>query len=543
MQGTLFLRVVAALALVLAGGHLALAQKRGGMMRVGHFDSPASMSLLEESTVAVNRPMMGVFNNLVVYDQHVAQNSPQSIVPDLATKWEWGEDGKDLTFALRHGVKWHDGKPFTAADVKCTWDLLMGAGKDRLRINPRKGWYANLGSVTTKGDDAVTFHLKRPQPAFLALLASGWSAIYPCHVPAAQMRQHPIGTGPFKFVEFKPNEHILVTRNPDYWKKGLPYLDGIEWVIVKNMSTRTLSFIAGKTNYLPGVTPPVLKEIKSQAPQAICEGVPANVSRNVLINRQKPPFDNAELRRAVALTIDRKAFNDILYEGKGTIGEAMLPPPAGLWGMPAEMVAKLPGYGPDIEKRRDEARKIMQKLGYAPDHHLSVKMSSRDVSYYRDPAVILIDQLKQIYIDADLQPIDTTQWYPTVMRRDFTIAINITESEVDDPDPIFTENYVCGGQRNYSNYCNKEVDQLVAKQSVEPDIEKRKHLVWQIEQKLAEDVARPILFYPYGITCWQPEVQHTTVMVNSIYNGNRFEDAWIDPGAGGQQATNGGSKK
>jgi peptide/nickel transport system substrate-binding protein len=525
--------VAVVLALAVVPFHPALAQKAGGMMRVGHFDSPASMSLLEESTVAVNRPMMGVFNNLVVYDQHVAQNSPKSIVPDLATKWQWDEDGKELTFTLRQGVKWHDGKPFTAADVKCTWDLLMGTGKDRLRINPRKGWYANLDNVTTKGDDEVTFHLKRPQPAFLALLASGWSAIYPCHVPAAQMRQHPIGTGPFKFVEFKPNEHILVTRNPDYWKKGLPYLDGIEWVIIKNMSTRTLSFIAGKTNYLPGVTPPVLKEIKAEAPQAICKGTPANVSRNVLINREKPPFDNAELRRAVGLTIDRNAFNEILYEGKGTIGEAMLPPPAGLWGMPADMVAKLPGYGADVDKRREEARKIMQKLGYGPDHHLPVTMATRDVSYYRDPAVILIDQLKQIYIDAELRPIDTTQWYPTVMRKDYKIAVNITESEVDDPDPIFYENYVCGGQRNYTNYCNPEVDKLVAAQSVEPDIEKRKHLVWKIEQKLAEDVARPILFYPYGITCHQPEVKNTTVMVNSIYNGNRFEDAWLDQGASG----------
>jgi peptide/nickel transport system substrate-binding protein len=252
------------LLLAIAAFHPAQAEKRGGVMRVGHFDSPASMSLLEESTVAVNRPMMGVFNNLVVYDQHVAQNSQKSIVPDLATGWAWSEDGKELTLPLRQGVKWHDGKPFTAKDVVCTWDLLLGKGKDKLRINPRKGWYDNLENVSTNGDYEVTFHLQRPQVSFLSLLASGWSAVYPCHVPAAQMRQHPIGTGPFKFVEFKPNEHILVTRNPDYWKPGLPYLDGIEWVIIKNMSTRTLSFIASETNYLPGVTPPVLKEIKDQ---------------------------------------------------------------------------------------------------------------------------------------------------------------------------------------------------------------------------------------------------------------------------------------
>ena len=93
---------------------------------------------------------MAVFNNLVMYDQHVAQNSLRSIVPDLATDWAWGEDGKELTFPLRQGVKWHDGKPFTAADVKCTWDLLMGLGNDKLRVNPRKSWYDNVESVTTQ---------------------------------------------------------------------------------------------------------------------------------------------------------------------------------------------------------------------------------------------------------------------------------------------------------------------------------------------------------------------------------------------------------
>src|SRR5204862_7697416 len=150
----------------------ASAQKAGGILRIQHFDSPASMSILEESTRAALQPMMAVFNNLVMYRQDVAQNSIDSIVPDLATGWNWSEDGKELTFPLRQGVKWHDGKPFTSADVKCTWDLLMGTGQDKLRINPRKSWYENVEKVTTSGDYEVTFHLKHQQPALLALLAS-----------------------------------------------------------------------------------------------------------------------------------------------------------------------------------------------------------------------------------------------------------------------------------------------------------------------------------------------------------------------------------
>src|SRR5882724_3242005 len=144
-----------AFVLALAASPPAFAQKQGGTLTIGHFDSPASISMLEESTNAVNRPMMAVFNNLVMYDQNVAQNSPKSIVPDLATGWSWNEEGTELTLPLRQGVKWHDGKPFTAQDVKCTWDLLTGKASEKLRINPRKGWYNDLAEVTTKGDYEV----------------------------------------------------------------------------------------------------------------------------------------------------------------------------------------------------------------------------------------------------------------------------------------------------------------------------------------------------------------------------------------------------
>src|SRR5215831_13880313 len=160
---------------------VAEAQKPGGVLIMSHFDSPASMSMHEEATGAVNRPMMGVFNNLVMFDQHVAQNSMGSIVPDLATGWFWSEDGKELTFPLHEGVRWHDGRPFTAKDVKCTWDFLTGNSTEKLRLNPRKTWYSNLEDVTANGDFEVTFHLKRPQPAFVMMLASGLSPVYPCH--------------------------------------------------------------------------------------------------------------------------------------------------------------------------------------------------------------------------------------------------------------------------------------------------------------------------------------------------------------------------
>src|SRR5438876_7392854 len=244
--------VTGALLATISGTGPALAQKAGGILKIYHRDSPASMSILEEATNSTEIPMMGVFNNLVLYKQDVPQNSLQSIIPDLATDWAWNEDGSELPFRLR---------------------------------------------------------------------------------------QHPIGTGPFKFVEFKPNEYIKVVRNPDYWKKERPYLDGIDWTIIKNQATGQLAFLSGQFDitspYFFQV--PLINDTQKQDPQAICKLVPSNVNRNVMINRAAPPFNNPELRRAVALTIDRRAFIDTLTQGKGDVGGAMPPPPEGIWGMPAEM--------------------------------------------------------------------------------------------------------------------------------------------------------------------------------------------------------------
>src|ERR1041384_1887487 len=126
--------VAVALMLAATGAAAASAEKYGGILRIPFVTNPASRSIHQESTVAALGPMMGVFNNLVMFDQHVPQNSLASIVPDLAESWTYAEDGKSLTFKLREGVKWHDGKRFTAKDVKCTWDLIAGNAPDKLRV-------------------------------------------------------------------------------------------------------------------------------------------------------------------------------------------------------------------------------------------------------------------------------------------------------------------------------------------------------------------------------------------------------------------------
>jgi peptide/nickel transport system substrate-binding protein len=297
-------------------------------------------------------------------------------------------------------------------------------------------------------------------------------------------------------------------------EEGGPYLDGIEFTIIRDAATANLAFVAGKLDRIT-IQIPAFKNVKSQAPDEICEVQPAGGSRNLIINRDAPPFDNADLRRALALSLDRKAFIDILGEGEGDVGGVMQPLPEGLWGMPADVLRELHGYDPDVQKNRTAARQFTQKLGYGPDKRLAIKVSTRDIPAYRDPAVLLIDQLKEIYIDGELDVIDSTRWFPKVMRKDYMVGLNLTSAGVDDPDQHFYENYACGSSRNFTGYCNPELDKLFDRQSMEPDQEKRKKLVWEIERKLVEDGARPIIYYSRVATCWQPQVKGVTVMVNT----------------------------
>jgi peptide/nickel transport system substrate-binding protein len=384
--------------------------------------------------------------------------------------------------------------------------------------------------VIVNGDHEVAFQLGRPQASFLALFATGYNPVYPCHVSAADMRTRPIGTGPFKFVEFKSNESVKVVRNPDYWRKGHPYLDGIDWRVISNRSTRALAFVAGEFDmtFVLDLTVAMTKDIQSQLPKAICELQPTNNSFNLIVNREAAPFNDPKIRSALALAIDRKAFVDIITDGKGKIGGVMLAGPEGLWGMPPEVVATLPGYSADVEKSRAQARAIMEGLGYGPGKTLKVKVGTRNIPLYRDPAVLLIDQLKHIYVEGELDVIDTSVWFPKVARGEYSIGMNLTANAIDDPDVALYENYACGSERNYTKYCNQEVEKLIDAQSRESDAAKRRKIVWDVEKKLAEDVARPIITQGVTGLCWQPYVKNFVLHHNGIYNNWRFDDVWLD---------------
>ena len=230
----------------------------------------------------------------------------------------------------------------------------------------------------------------------------------------------------------------------------------------------------------------------------------------------------------MVLTLDRRAFIDILGDGQGEIGGAMMPPPAGSWGMPPEVLQTLPGYGSDVAKNRAEAREIMKKLGYGPGQ---AARGDRDDAQRRGLSRSVGAADRPAEGDLHRRHPQRDRYDAMVSDRDAQGLCRRRDRQRERarrPRPAVLREFSCGAERNYTGYCSAEVDQLIDRQSSEPDTAKRKQIVWEIERKLAEDAARPAIFYPMSAACWQPYFKGHTMMVNGNYNGWRLEDAWLD---------------
>src|SRR6185503_4314162 len=185
----------------------------------------------ETATISSVWPSMPCFNNLVLFDPLKTVESPESIIGELAEKWSW-----------------QDGQPFTSKDVKYTFDMLREAPEatQKLRLNPRKDWYANVEAVEAADAHTVIFRMKRPQPSILMMLASGYTPVYAAHVPPATYRTGCVGTGPFKLKEWRKGEFVEYVKNPDYFVKGRPYLDGLKYIVINEPGTRIAALQTGQ---------------------------------------------------------------------------------------------------------------------------------------------------------------------------------------------------------------------------------------------------------------------------------------------------------
>jgi peptide/nickel transport system substrate-binding protein len=370
------------------------------------------------------------------------------------------------------------------------------------------------------------FRLKRPQPSLLVMLASGYSPVYAAHIPPAQYRTTCVGTGPFKLKEWRHGEYIDYVKNPDYFVKGRPYLDGLRYVIVKERGTRTAALQAGQLDVaMPGeTTKAAAEQIKAAVPKIVVTTTATNVTDNIIMNVKKPPFDNQKVRLAVSYAIDRRALIQGVHQGAGILGAGMSPGPYGVWGLPEKELLALPGYGKPADMKA-RARALMAEAGVTTP--LKVEIVTRAIAVYVDMASFVINELKQIGIEATLKQIETAQWHAMATRGDYQIGANLTGLGPDDPDANFYENYGCGSPRNYSAYCNEEIQKLIDVQSAELDPKKRLALIATIQKKLEDEAARPVLSWRLDyFTVW-PHVRNM-VPHQSIFNFGRFQEVWRD---------------
>ena len=507
------------------------APKSGGVLNVAQReDTPQGFAIHESSTVSTTWPAMPCFNNLVLFDPLKQRESVETVIGELAEKWSWQDNYRNLVFFLRKNVKWHDGQPFTSKDVKFTFDMLREApdAVGKLRINPRKDWYVNVQNIEAPDPYTVIFHLKRPQPALLLMLASGYTPIYAAHIPPAQYRTSCVGTGPYRLKEWRKGEFVEYVKNPDYFVKGRPYLDGIKFIVIKERGTRIAALQAGQVDTaFPGDTSKTTAEqLKKAVPQMVFTRAAENVNENLIMNTKKAPYDNPKVRIAVSHAIDRRALNQAVHQGGSTIGISMPSPPWGVWGVLEKDLGAMTGYGKPADEKA-KAKKIMAEAGYTPDKPVKVEIVTRAIAVYVDMASFIINELKQIGIEASLKQIETAQWHAMATRGEYQIGANLTGIGIDDPDANFYENFACGSPRNYTFYCNEQIASMIDKQSAEIDPKKRLAQVWEIERKLEEEASRPTLIWRVDNFAHWPQVKNL-IPHNNFYNYGRMQEVWLD---------------
>jgi peptide/nickel transport system substrate-binding protein len=503
--------------------------KTGGVLNVMQREElPQGLSIHESSTIATVWPASPCFNNLVYFDPMKPTEAMDTIVGELAEKWSWQDGYRNLVFFLRKGVKWHDGQPFTSHDVKFTFDVVREAPEApaKLRLNPRKDWYSNIEAIEAADAYTVVFRLKRPQPSILMMLASGQSPVYPAHVPLADQRNRCLGTGPFKFKEWRRGEFVEYVKNPDYFVTGRPYLDGLKYVIISERGTRTAALQAGRLDTsAPGeTTKNIADQLKAGIPQMVITRVGSLTSPNLLVNHTRAPFNDARVRRAVDLAIDRDGYIKGVLQGSGVEGAALVPRPYGSWGLGGPELLQILGKP---ERRKETARKLLAEAGYGPANPLRFEAQTRAIATYVDLTSYVVNELKQVGVDISVKALDSVQWYGITTRKEFQLGINISGYGVDDPDAILFENYGCNSSRNYTGYCDEAVSKLIEQQSQELDPKKRLALVHEVQRKLTEAGARPTVSWGVDHFAHWPRVKNL-IPHHSLYSFGRMQEVWLD---------------
>jgi peptide/nickel transport system substrate-binding protein len=496
----------------------------GGIMKVSLSGDPPSLDMHQETTFLVTISLSPCYNTLVIFDPHGFPN----IIGDLAESWESTPDAMTWTFKLHQGVKFHDGSEMTSADVKASWDKIIWPPEGT--ISTRKSFYNMVKSVEAPDPYTVVFKLNYPSASFLSMLAFPNNFIYAkkyLDQDVNYYKTHVMGTGPFKFKNWVRGSYLEVERNPDYFKKGFPYMDGIKYFSIKDLSAAAKAVRTGRVDTeLRGFPPAESEAIKKQMGDKIVIRYPKSISHwGIAFNIKQKPFDDERVRKAMSLAINRYEMAKVIgpLTGLETVGGLIHPDVE--WALTPEELQALPGFGKDYDANLKEAKRLLAEAGYP--NGFKTKLLNRAVKLpYIDYGVYLITAWKKVGIEAEHNVQESAAWSKDRLSGNFAVLADpFGSAGLGDPDQIMVK-FTTDGSGNYGGFSDPEVDRLYELQKVELDRQKRIDLVKQMQNIIiGKGYFLPGLYWTRiearsaRIKNYEPHHSH--------HMNRRFEDAWL----------------
>ncbi len=470
----------------------------------------------------VHQPVDPAYNGLVIHNPL----KPEEIIPDLAKSWTLSPDGKTLTFILRENVKWHDGEPFSSADVKFTLERLKSPPPGVL--SPFKGVFALVESVETPNPTTARIRLSRPSSMFFSLLALTGTSILPKHVFDAggpnALKDKVVGTGPFKVTRIERGVEYDYERNPNYFKPALPYLDGIRMIVIRDLNTAANAIVSGQiqiVNFNIGKT--LAEQIKTRAPQVQVAEIPSTIHAVLILNVKKKPFNDPRVREAVSLTIDRELGIRIVERELATIGGVA--PAGSAWALPRTELLKFPEYSLPLQQRRALAKAFLNAAGYPTGFDVEWVHRS-DVTHTRW-AQFVRDQLAQIGIRGRNIPMEEAAAFAALRSAKYDLYTWYSVIRLDDPTEIIGHCCVAGGDWNVFGYDDPEVARLWEEQDQTVDHGRRLKLTLDIQRKLLNDRPWVWAYWWRETRVWWPQVQNYVPQTLLFAGSSRHEVIWL----------------
>jgi peptide/nickel transport system substrate-binding protein len=450
----------------------ATATTAGGTLKAALTGEPDSLDPAKSQIYTAAQVYDNVFSKLIDLDEH------GQVYGVLATSWKQ-VDPKTWAFDLRSGVKFHNGEPFSANDVKYTFERIL---------NPKtaSGYaplYDVINSIVVDSPTRVTFKLKTSFGPFLTNLANNGEIVNRKAIEASGSARKPVGTGPFMFVDWVQGDHVTLKRNPHYFLPGKPHVDGIVFRFEQVDQSRIDALRSGDLDWADAIPLQQLKTLRTDSSFNYVGSTVSGIPDFLAMNIKKPPFDNKALRQAIALAVDKEEIRAVAYFGAGENGGEEVP-------------SGSPWYdGADPYKTPDIAA-AKQKMAEA-GHSNGLTIEYLGLPQYPEllkTGQVVRDQLRKIGITMNIKQVDVSVWFDRFSKGDFQITSAYQERTID-PDNFYSLVLKSGGSINTTGYANPKADALIVQAAAETDTNKRKALYSQLRKLIWDDV--PLLFVHY----------------------------------------------